>query len=49
MKLVCPKGCGKTYDTIHESDELGHQCPKAPIGKRLVWLVPAPEQDEEVK
>ena len=38
--LVCPNGCGLRYDPIHESDEVGHACPKAPISKRLVWLKP---------
>lgn len=42
--LVCPNNCGKTYEAVHESDEVGHKCPKAKIGARLVWLVPAPKE-----
>jgi hypothetical protein len=45
LKLVCPNGCPKVYLTVHASDEVGHQCPKAKDPrKRLTWLKPAPEE-----
>ncbi len=45
QKLVCPNGCPRTYLSVHESDEVGHLCPKAKDSKRrLTWLVPAEEE-----
>lgn len=41
MKLVCPRGCPKEYETegYPAPSEVRHPCPNAPLKQRYVSLV----------